>query len=69
MSRYRLKAIYDEVYGITAEVNTAIPLNTPIMFIRMGAKGKGRLGFKRIASRGEASPTPTNTYKTSNVKD
>lgn len=47
-TRYRLKAIYDETYGITAQIDTPIPLNTPIMFVRMGGKNQKRLGFKRI---------------------
>ena len=50
MARYRLKAIYDEVYGITAQVDAPIPLNTPIMFVRMGGKNAKRLGFKRLAT-------------------
>ena len=51
MTRYRLKAIYDEVYGVTAQIDAPIPLNTPIMFVRMGAKGKQRLGFKKATHK------------------
>jgi hypothetical protein len=49
--RYRLKAIYDDVFKVTAQIDTPIPLNTPIMFIRMGGRKHKRLGFKRLAPK------------------